>query len=206
MSASGARPKQYDRAYFDRWYRDPKLRVATRVEVQRKAAMVIGLAEFLLQRPVKSLLDVGCGEAPWRAALKTLRPKARYTGVDPSDYVVERFGKARHIKQGTFGELAALKLRGPFDVIVVCDVLQYVPATELAAGAKTIAGLLGGVTYLEAYTTADEIEGDRRGWHERSPAEYRRVFGRAGLTGIGMQCWVGAGLRPMTTALERSTP
>jgi hypothetical protein len=83
--------------------------------------------------------------------------------------------------------------------------LQYVSAAELRAGLRALAPMLGGVAYLEAYTTADEIEGDRRAWHNRTPATYRREFTKAGLTGVGMHCWVGESLRPMTTALERST-
>jgi SAM-dependent methyltransferase len=197
--------KDYDRAYFDRWYRDPKHRVATAADVARKAALVVGIAESLLQRRVRSVLDVGCGEAPWRAALRRLRPGIRYTGVDASAYVVERFGAARNIRLGTFGALGTIGLRGHFDLIVCCDVLQYITDDDLAPGLRAIAHHLGGVTYLEAYTTADAIEGDRRAWHHRSPTQYRRAFRRAGLTGVGMHCWVGAELRPMTVALERST-
>ena len=65
----GKAEKAYDQAYFDRWYRDPKARVATRAAVKRKTAMVVGIAEALLQRPVKTVLDVGCGEGTWRAPL-----------------------------------------------------------------------------------------------------------------------------------------
>jgi SAM-dependent methyltransferase len=198
--------KQYDRAYFDRWYRDPRVRVATAAEVARKVHLVVSIAETLLQRRVRSVLDIGCGEASWRSPLKRLRPGVRYAGVDSSEYVIARFGKRRGIRLGKFGGLGeiARSLRGPFDVIVCCDVLQYVPATELRAGLKSVAGLLGGVAYLEAYTSGDSIEGDRRGWHQRTAAEYRRAFRGAGLTAVGMQCWVGEEVRPMTAELERA--
>jgi SAM-dependent methyltransferase len=196
--------KTYDRAYFDRWYRDPKARVATRAAVERKVALVLGVAEALLQRPVRSVLDVGCGEGAWRAPLLARRRGITYTGVDSSDYVITRFGGSRNIRHGTFAELGDLVLDGPYDVIVCCDVLQYVPPRDLGRGLRAIAALLGGVTYLEAYTTADDIEGDRRAWHHRSPATYRAAFRRAGLTSVGMHCYVGDELRPMTAALERA--
>jgi SAM-dependent methyltransferase len=196
--------KRYDRAYFDRWYRDPGARVATRAAVERKVGLVLGVAEALLQRPVRSVLDVGCGEAAWRAPLLARRRGLRYTGVDSSEYVVARFGRSRNIRSGTFAALGDLGLDGPFDVIVCCDVLQYVPARELGLGLRAIAALLGGVTYLEAYTTDDDIEGDRRAWHDRSPAAYRTAFRRAGFTSVGMHCYVGDALRPMTAALERA--
>ncbi|MBI3567606.1 MAG: class I SAM-dependent methyltransferase [Gemmatimonadetes bacterium] len=198
--------KTYDRAYFDRWYRDPKARVATRAAVERKVALVLGVAEALLQRPVRSVLDVGCGEATWRAPLRARRRGLSYTGVDSSAYVVARFGRTRGIRAGTFATLADVALAGPFDVIVCCDVLQYVPPRDLGRGLRAIAALLGGVTYLEAYTTADAIEGDRRAWHDRSPSVYRAAFRRAGLTSVGMHCYVGDALRPMTAALERGAP
>lgn len=196
--------KRYDRAYFDRWYRDPGARVATRAAVERKVALALGVAEVLLQRPVRSVLDVGCGEGTWRSPLLARRPALRYTGVDSSDYVVRRFGRSRGIRFGTFAALDALALEGPFDVIVCCDVLQYVPPRDLGRGLRAIAALLGGVTYLEAYTTADDIDGDRRAWHHRSPAAYRAAFRRSALTSVGMHCYVGEALRPMTASLERA--
>jgi SAM-dependent methyltransferase len=205
LTATLALPKRYDKAYFDRWYRDRRNKVATSGDVRRKAQLVVGIAEVLLQRKVRTVLDVGCGEAPWRAALRSVRPGLRYTGIDSSAYVVERFGTTRGIRHGAFGTVGTLKLRGPFDLIVCCDVLQYVSAADLRAGLKSLVPMLGGVAYLEAYTTADEIEGDHRAWHHRTPPQYRRAFTNAGLTGVGMHCWVGESLRPMTTALERST-
>jgi SAM-dependent methyltransferase len=178
--------------------------VATRAAVGRKVRLVLGVAEALLQRPVRSVLDVGCGEATWRRPLLALRPGIEYAGVDSSAYVVARFGRSRNVRQGTFGTLGALDLGGPYDVIVCCDVLQYVPPRELGRGLRAVSALLGGVAYLEAYTTNDDIEGDRRAWHHRSPAQYRRAFKAAGLIGVGMHCWVGERLAPMTAALERS--
>ncbi|MDQ8165817.1 MAG: class I SAM-dependent methyltransferase [Gemmatimonadota bacterium] len=201
---AGALAKSYDRAYFDRWYRDPRRRVATGADVSRKARLVVGIAEALLQRPVRSVLDIGCGEGAWRQALRSLRPGIRYVGVDSSAYVVARFGKIRGIRYGTFGTLATSELDGPYDLVVCCDVLQYVSTPELSRGLGAVAGLLDGVAYLEAYTSADDVIGDRRGWHHRPPAFYRRAFTKAGLTSVGMHCWVGESLRPATAALERA--
>jgi len=198
--------KTYDRDYFDRWYRDPRVRVATADSVARKVHLVVAIAESLLLRRVRSVLDIGCGEGTWRAPLKKLRPGLRYVGVDSSEYVIARFGKRRGIRRGTFGGLGEIvrSLRGRFDVVVCCDMLQYIPADELRAGLASVAALLGGVAYLEAYTSGDSIEGDRRGWHNRSASAYRRAFGAAGLVSVGMHCWVGAGLQSSTAELERA--
>jgi SAM-dependent methyltransferase len=180
--------------------------VATAAAVGRKVHLVVSVAEALLQRRIRSVLDVGCGEGTWRAPLKKIRPAIRYVGVDSSEYVIARFGKRRGIRAGTFGGLGEIErgLRGPFDVIVCCDVLQYVPAAELKSGLRSIATLLGGVAYLEAYTSGDSIEGDRRAWHLRTAGEYRRAFGAAGLTSVGMHCWVGDVVGATTAELERA--
>ena len=37
--------KTYDREYFDRWYRDPRVRVATDESVARKVHLVVSVAE-----------------------------------------------------------------------------------------------------------------------------------------------------------------
>ncbi|HEY4130806.1 MAG TPA: methyltransferase domain-containing protein, partial [Gemmatimonadaceae bacterium] len=174
--------KNYDRAYFDRWYRDPTDRVTTRDALARKVHMAVALAEFLLGDRIRTVLDVGCGEATWYPVLRRIRRDVRYIGVDSSDYVLARFGKSRNVRRGTFGDLHTLKLRGPFDLIVCADVLQYVDTKDIGRGLKTIRKLLGGVAYVESFTTNDYMEGDRTDWRERSASEYRRLFKGAGLT------------------------
>ncbi len=196
-------PKTYDASYYERWYHDPERRVITPAAVARKVRLVLGVAEALLERPVRSVLDVGCGEGAWREHLRRERPNLRYTGVESSAYVLERFGRTRDIRAGSVGTLGDVPLEGPYDVIVVCDVLQYVPDAELRPGLAAIAALLGGVAYLEAYAREDAIEGDRGGWHERSAKQYLAHFAKAGLVGVGMHCYVGDALRDATAALER---
>ena len=77
------------------------------------------------------------------AILQRLRPKLRYQGVDGSEYVVRRYGRARNIRLGRFGALETLNLEGPYDLIVCADVLHYVRAPEARAGLATLAKLLG---------------------------------------------------------------
>ncbi len=181
--------KSYDQAYFERWYRDPADRVSTRQSLERKVRMAVGVAEFLLGRHVRTVLDIGCGEAPWFPILRRLRPQIRYTGIDSSDYVLRRFGASRNIRRGSLGQLARLKIRGDVDLIVCADVLQYVDTREAERGLRSIRNLLGGVAYIEAFTTQDEMEGDRIDWRERTAAEYRAMFRDAGLTQCGPYCF-----------------
>lgn len=196
---------RFTKEYFDKWYRSPNHRVHTPAEIARKVRMVLGIAEVLLERPVRTVLDVGCGEGAWQPILNRLRPGVRYTGVDPSEYAVARYGRRRNIRLGTFDRLDELGLRGRFDLIVCCDFLNYVQTRELRRGLAHVRELLGGVAYLEVYAAQDEIVGDVRGWQRRPARWYRRLFDEMGLVGCGMHCYVGESLRQNTVALERAT-
>jgi len=184
------RIKRYDRRYFDKWYRDPRHRISSPAVLRRKVQLIVSLTEFVLERPIRTVLDVGCGEARWQRVLTTFRPKAVYTGIDRSPYVVQRYGRHRNIRLGSFDQLEACGLDRPFDLVVCSDVLHYLPRRQLVRGLDTVAKLVGGVACLEAYTSADEIEGDRQGFHRRSASAYRRIFRDAGLVPCGMQCYV----------------
>ncbi len=164
--------------------------------------MVLGVAEYLLGRPVRTVLDVGCGEARWRAPLRRACPGLEYVGVDSSRYVVERFGRSRNIRLGTLGTLSEIGLEAPFDLVVCADMLHYVPLAELKRGLGSVASLTAGVAFLEALTTADGVGGDTRGFQRRSPVVYRRLFNAAGFRQCGPHCWAGPGLTEGMAALE----
>jgi SAM-dependent methyltransferase len=182
--------KAYDREYYRRWYEDPETRIASREGVARKVRLAVAAAEFMLARPIESVLDVGCGEGAWRAPLRKLRPRAQYVGVESSDYVVSRFGKTRNIRRGAFGELSNLRLRTTFDLIVCADVVQYIADDELRRGLREMRRLAGGVVYIETFAAEDSMEGDRDGWIDRPARRLKKFFRDAGLTHCGFYCWI----------------
>jgi SAM-dependent methyltransferase len=153
---------------------------------------------------VRSVLDVGCGEGAWRAALRQVRPTLRYEGVDPSEYAVRRYGARRNIRLGQVDTLDQLEWSGPFDLVVCVDVLNYLPARALRRGLEQMKALMGGVGYLEIFTAADALEGDMRGWYRRPTAYYERLMRELALTRCGMHCYVGPELASRTSALERA--
>jgi SAM-dependent methyltransferase len=165
--------------------------------------LAVAAAEHVLERRIRSVLDVGCGEARWRAPLVRLRPGLTYVGVDPSEYVVRRYGRRRGIRQGSFGELGRLGLRRAFDLVVCADVLHYVSSGELGRGLAALKRLTRGLVYADAFTSADDFVGDREGWQRRSAAAYRRAFRTAGFVSCGLNCWAAASHRDGLTALER---
>lgn len=197
-------PKLYDRHYYDRWYRDPRFSVVHAGVLARRVQLAVAAAEYLLERPIRSVLDVGCGEGTWRAYLRQARPRVRYVGVDSSAYAVRRYGRARNLKLGSLGTLGRMKLGGPFDLVVCSDVLHYVSTDEARRGLKAIAKLLGGVAFLELFTGADDTIGDGEAFQKRSPASYRRLMREAGLVHVGLHCWVGRALRDQLITFERA--
>lgn len=185
--------RPYDREYFQRWYHDPRTRVHSRVDLERHAAFAVAATEFVLERRVLNVLDVCCGIGQWQPVLARLRPRAKYVGVDASPYVVERYGRARHIRLGRFGELDRLRLEGPFDLIVCSGALYYIPDDEVVPGLAAIGKLLEGLAYLEIFTSADEVEGDTAAILKRPRDWYEARIADAGLVASGLHCYVTRG-------------
>ncbi len=194
--------KSYDQTYYDRWYRSGSA-VITPESRMRKVHVATAAAEFVLGRGIRSVLDIGCGEGAWRTDLRRLRPDLHYQGIDPSEYVVRRFGRRRNIRLGSFSTLGLMGLRRRFDLVVCADVLAYVPTAQLQRGLVAIRKRMNCVAYIEAYAASDELIADFEGWHHRSEAEYRRAFQRAGLIPCGLHCYVSREKRHLLAALER---
>jgi SAM-dependent methyltransferase len=194
--------KRYDRSYFDRWYRHRDMRVSDAAELRRRVAHVVATAELLLRRRVRRVLDVGCGEARWRAPLLALRPGARYLGLETATYAIQRFGAKRNVREGSFGTLERLGGRR-FDLIVCADVLHYLPPREIDAGLAALPRLLGGVAFLDVTVREDRPEGDLDGWISRPASWYLARFEAAGLRNCGMMCWTGPDLDDRFGAMEQ---
>ena len=182
--------KRYDRAYFDRWYRGAGAPVGSKAALRRNVALAVAVSESILGRPIRSVLDVGCGEGRWQPEIRALRPNAVYLGIDASEYAVERFGARRNLRLGRFDELQLHVFDRPFDLVVCSDVLHYVESEALITGMDALADLVGGAALIEVFTNEDEIEGDEVGFHRRPAVWYRRVFEGAGLVPIGLQMYV----------------
>jgi SAM-dependent methyltransferase len=192
--------KRYDKDYFDHWYRG-RTAVNSRAEVRRKVMMAVTVAEYFLRRPIRTVLDVGCGEGAWLPHLRSLRTRIQYTGFDSSDYVVERFGAERNIRKATFGDLPSLDL-GVYDLVICSDVLHYVPDDQLRAGIRTLATATDGLAFLEVLTKEDDIFGDLDALIRRPTAWYRKLFASTGMTYVAPYSWLGAGFHEGLAALE----
>ena len=192
--------KVYDRRYFDTWYRQRDLGGAA--ALGRKVALAVAQAEYHLGRPLKSVLDVGCGEGAWRSPLLKLWPKLQYMGLDSSDYAIARYGARRNLHWLPFGDLAALPPIPSVDLLVCSDVMHYLEDAELLRGLKEFPRLCHGVAFLELFAEGDDIVGDLQQMFRRPAAWYRRAFARASFTAIGSHTYLSAALTARATRLE----
>ena len=191
----------YTKPDFERWYRS-RSRVRTSADLRRSAALAVAFAERVLERRLRSVLDVGAGEGAWRAALRELRPRVRYVGVEPSEYAVRRYGRRRGIIQGTLGELGTLRLRGPFDLVICADLLNYLPDDEIVDGLRAVRTLAAGPLFAPVMTGRDNPRGDLRGFRRRTRTRYRELLRRGGFVPCGLHAWVPADQRQHLDDME----
>lgn len=194
--------KRYDETYFDKWYRDPVHAVGSRADLARQVTFAVAVTEQFLCRPIRSVLDAGAGEGRWQPLLHRLRPRARYAGVDSSEWSVARHGRRRNLRLGTLETLDQLGLDGPFDLVVAADVLHYLTTPALQRSLAAMVPLVGGVAFLPCFTGDDASEGDHHGFQPRRAATYRRLFAAAGMIPIGMHAWIRKQRRADLAALE----
>jgi SAM-dependent methyltransferase len=191
--------KRFDRAYFDRWYRGAQ-RITSDTEVRRKVTMAVTVAEYFLRRSLGNVLDVGCGETPWRTHLKALRPGASYRGIDPSPYIAQKF----RVQQASFGDLQSLRIKERFDLVVCADVLHYLDEAEIRRGLRALLPLARGVVFFEVLAAEDDIVGDVEDMIRRPAKWYRDLFTAAGLTAAAPYIWLAPLLRDDAAAMEVS--
>ena len=175
-------PVVFDRAYYRRFYFDPKTAVANRREMAARARLIAAMTEHA-GLPVRRILEAGCGTGMLRSALKRLLPRAQYTGLETSEYLCERYGWQH-------GRIEQYRTRAPFDLVVCYDVLQYLDDRAAALALANFGRLCRGVLYFSALTrydlkhNADPARTDAN-VHLRSAHWYRtrlrRQFREAGL-------------------------
>ena len=105
----------FDRAYYQKFYFDPRTAVTTEAEMRARAQLISAYAAHI-GLPVRRILDAGCGTGMLRKPLEDAHPKARYVGLDVSEYLCQRFGW----EQGT---VDSWRSPTPFDLVVCYDVL-----------------------------------------------------------------------------------
>jgi SAM-dependent methyltransferase len=157
--------------YFRKFYLDPATRVTTAVEMRARAALIGAVLEHV-SIPVRSILDAGCGVGLLRRAFAQELPRARYTGLDSSEYLCARYG-------WTLGSVVDYRPRRPSDLVVCYDVLQYLDDRDAGRAIANLKGLTRAALYFSALTREDwRTNCDRRrtdrAVHLRAGSWYRR--------------------------------
>ncbi len=195
----GKAANNFTAAYFQKFYLNTATRVVTAAEMHARAAL-IAAALKQCQIPIRSILDAGCGIGLLRTPFAKLLPRARYVGLESSDYLCGRFGWTR-------GSIVDHTARKPFDLVVCYDVLQYLPDAQAARAIVNLAKLSGAALYVSALTTEDWRENcDRsrtdRAVHLRSGAWYRRRLNKS-FRYLGFGIWVRKNVTTILWDMER---
>jgi SAM-dependent methyltransferase len=167
-------PRSFDRAFYDRFYRDPSTRVAGPGSVRALGRFVCAYVDYL-GIEVRRVLDLGCGLGFWREVIAEHYPEASYHGVEVSEHLCKELGWERGSVVDYRGE--------PADLVICHGVLQYLGAREARGAIVNLAQLTRGALYLEALTREDWQDNCDQSVtdgnvHLRPAAWYRRWLGK----------------------------
>jgi len=186
--------------FFRKFYLDPATRVTTPAQMRARAHLIASILRHT-DVPVRRILDAGCGIGLLRSAFAEVLPRARYTGLEVSEYLCARYGWTR-------GSVVDFAARAPFDLVVCYDVLQYLPLAEARRALLNLAELSRAAVYFSALTAEDwALNCDRsrtdRDVHLRTGAWYRRLLQRS-FYYLGFGVWIRRDVTTVVWELERA--
>lgn len=167
--------ERFDRAYYQRFYVDPRTAVTSRAEMNARGRLIGALADHI-GLPVRRILDAGCGMGLLRAPLKRALPRATYTGLEVSHYLCERHGWLQ-------GGIQDFTRPGQYDLVICYDVLQYLERAEARRAFDNLARVCRGLLYFGVLTREDWDENCDQSRTDpavnlRRGSWYRRQLGR----------------------------
>jgi trans-aconitate methyltransferase len=195
-----ARGASFDSAYFRKYYFNAATRVATPAEMRGRARLIAAILRHA-GIPVRSILDAGCGIGLLRKPFADAIPRARYVGLESSDYLCTRYG-------WTKGSVVDFTARSPSDLVVCYDVLQYLDDRSAARTMANLARLTGAALYVTALTSEDwRTNCDRtrtdRSVHLRAGDWYRRRL-QTRFRYLGFGVWLRKEVTAILWDMERS--
>ncbi len=195
-----ATEEAFDSAYFRKYYFNAATRVTTAVEMRGRAQLITAILRHACV-PIRSILDAGCGIGLLRKPLATAMPRARYQGLETSDYLCIRYGWIK-------GSVVDFAARSSSDLVICYDVLQYLDDREAARALSNLAKLTSAAIYVSALTREDWRENcDRtrtdRAVHLRSGDWYRRRL-RRHFKYLGFGVWLRKEMAAILWDMERS--
>jgi SAM-dependent methyltransferase len=190
----------FDSAYFRKYYFNAATRVTSAAEMRGRAQLIAAILRHA-GIPVRSVLDAGCGIGLLRKAFAAAIPRARYTGLEASEYLCARYKWAH-------GSVTDFAPRSPSDLVVCYDVLQYLDDVGASRAIVNFAKLSRAALYVSALTREDWRRNcDRartdRAVHLRSGDWYRRRLQKR-FNYLGFGVWLRKDVTAILWDLERS--
>ena len=150
--AAGTRARKtadgrFDARYYAKWYGDRADRAAI---AERALRFVLSYIDHM-DADISSALDLGCGLGFWKKALGRQAKDVRYTGVEYSSYLCEKYGWQQ-------GDAVSYSPGRAFDLVICQGVLQYLSDKDCAAAIDNLGRLSRRFLYLEVLTKADAEE------------------------------------------------
>ena len=189
----------FDSAYFRKYYFDAATRVTTVPEMRGRARLIAAVLNHA-GISVSSILDAGCGIGLMRKPFAEAIPRARYRGLEASDFLCSRY---KWIK----GSVVNFAPRFRSDLVICYDVLQYLNDDDAARALANLARLTSAALYISALTREDWRENcDRsrtdRSVHLRSGDWYRRRLRRR-FNYLGFGVWLRKDVTAVLWDMER---
>lgn len=189
----------FDEAYYRRYYHDPRTAVTSRAEMHSRAELIAASVRYV-GLPVSRILDAGCGVGLMRTPLRRRLPRARYTGLESSEYLCRRYGWQH-------GTLQTLAEDVQYELVICYDVLQYLKPEAARQAIAKLARVCTGALYFGALTSGDWRHNCDRSRTDRVPglrsaAWYRRELER-GFAALGCGMWLRHGVPVTVWDLDR---
>jgi trans-aconitate methyltransferase len=189
----------FDSRYFRKYYFTAATRVTTAAEMRGRAQLIAAILRHA-GIPVRSILDAGCGIGLLRKPFAEVLPRARYAGLETSDYLCGRYAWIR-------GSVVDFAPRSPSDLVICYDVLQYLGDRDAARAVVNLAKLSRAAVYISALTREDwRANCDRtltdRAVHLRPGVWYRRRLRRQ-FNYLGFGVWLRKDVTAILWDMER---
>ncbi len=137
----------FNKAYYDRFYRDPGTRAVSPAAARKQAAFIASFLRYT-EVPVRRIVDIGCGLGHVLAALEDEYPKARVLGVEYSQYLCRKYGWQQ-------GSVVDFQSKQPYDLVVCNDVIAYLDDKSCSEAITNLARLTRSAAFLGILTQED---------------------------------------------------
>jgi trans-aconitate methyltransferase len=193
------RKHSFDSAYFRKYYFNAATRVTTAAEMRGRAQLVSAILRHA-RIPVRSILDAGCGIGLLRKPFAEAMPRARYKGLEASEYLCARYPWIK-------GSMVDYAPRVLSDLVICYDVLQYLDDRSAARAIANLTKLSRAALYVSALTREDWRENCDRtrtdgAVHLRPGDWYRRRL-RRHFSYLGFGVWLRKDVTAILWDLER---